>query len=377
MNPPVFFPHPTFCSPTSGKSLLIPSAVPKNDPGEALPDIAKTLRANDVRAILLVHGTFAGNDIFGLVREVTRLSPRLAGKMREIGKRWFDDLAGEVGNFSESYAEQLGRLVNPTSAPPIAIERFSWSGENHHLGRADGAMRLINRVGEFSSSGRVLIMAHSHGGNLVAMLSQLIGSDAATQHAFFQQTRLHYRLPVSGRIDLPSWSEAQQRIKQPLAKLDVVTMGTPLRYGWNVNAVEHLMHFVHHRPQCEDDPTRAEFPDTVNELVMAAGGDYVQHLGIAGTDFLPSVFAWRDWLVERRMRKMFESKVRRRDLLKNLKRGRRVSDAGMTLLVDYADGDRETGLSRKLLGHGVYTCSPWLVFHLQQIVDHFYRDVTS
>ena len=69
----------------------------------------------------------------------------------------------------------------------------------------------------------------------------------------------------------------------------------------------------------------------------ANAGDYIQQCGIVGTDFLPSIFAWRDWVVERRMQRMFERGARRRDVLKKLKEGRRVCCDGTTLLVDYPD----------------------------------------
>ena len=105
--------------------------------------------------------------------------------------------------------------------------------------------------------------------------------------------------------------------------------------------------------------------------MTAKGGDYVQQLGIGGTDFLHAVFAWRSWNSERRIRKMFAPSIRRRDLTKNLKRGIRVSQDGTTLLVDYPS--TEDHWNQKLFGHGIYTCRRWLQFHLQRIVEEFYQ----
>ena len=47
-----------------------------------------------------------------------------------------------------------------------------------------------------------------------------------------------------------------------------------------------------------------------------------------------------------------------------------VSERLHTLLVDYSADDNPW--YRKLLGHGVYTCRPWLPFHLQEITERFY-----
>ncbi|MCG8653220.1 MAG: hypothetical protein MI861_25490 [Pirellulales bacterium] len=68
---------------------------------------------------------------------------------------------------------------------------------------------------------------------------------------------------------------------------------------------------------------------------------------------------------------MFESEVRRRRLTEYLKRGRRVSLDGKTLLVDYpAEPD---AWNQKLFGHGIYTCRQWLPFHLNRIAEEFYH----
>ena len=204
------------------------------------------------------------------------------------------------------------------------------------------------------------------------MMSQLLAADPPAQREFFRSTRLHYANPITRRIDLPLWPqiESQLRDRPVLPPIDVVTFGTPLRYRFNTDIFPKLLHFVQHRPTIAEHPEQAAIAGSIQDVTSAAGGDYVQHLGIAGTDFLPSIFAWRDWMVERRMRQMFEPHVRRRDVIKNLRQGRRASCEGTTLLVDY--GDTDAGWNRKLFGHGVYTCSQWLPFHLREIASRFY-----
>ncbi len=162
------------------------SQAPMSQPAMSQPVMSAELpvgslsRASDllgrsgVRAIVLVHGTFAGNDVAGLVREIARFSPVSARRLRSLSKRWLDEYVGDVGNYSAAYAEDLSQLINSGSIP-IPVHRFHWSGENHHLGRADGVMSLIEFIDALPKSGegdgRLLMFAHSHGGNVLAMLS--------------------------------------------------------------------------------------------------------------------------------------------------------------------------------------------------------------
>jgi hypothetical protein len=216
------------------------------------------------------------------------------------------------------------------------------------------------------------MMAHSHGGNVLAMLSQVLGADRMSIETFFRQVKWHYHSPLRGKSDLQTWLRVRDRLLtfRGFPVLDVATFGTPLRYRWNRQVCPNLLHFVQHRTMDPESPNKAVFPRSFQEIYNALAGDYVQHLGVGGTDFLPSIVAWRDWLVERRMGQMFESTARRRDLWKKLKVGRRESCDGTTLLVDYSADDN--GWYRKLLGHGVYTCHQWLPFHLHEITERFY-----
>jgi hypothetical protein len=340
-----------------------------------LSETATRLEAHAVGAILLIHGTFAGNDIAGLLREIARFSPVSAHRIRELAKSWLDDFVGEIGNYTEEYADRLQSDLNEGGCP-IPVHCFAWSGENHHLGRADAVMSLIEKIDsvcpEGDSSRRVLIWAHSHGGNVVAMLSQIVGATPADLETFFQQSRLHYHSPTFDKVDLSAWHRVKHRLLSGngFPPLDVATFGTPLRYRWNREICPKLLHFVQHRVVDAEHPTRAILPRSPQDVYRATAGDYVQHIGIGGTDFLPSIFAWRDWLVEHRMAKMFESTARRRDIWKKLKVGRRTSCDGTTLLVDYSIDDNPW--YGKLFGHGVYTMHQWLPFHLREITERFY-----
>lgn len=377
------FPHHSYqTDPMSDKFELVCAdrAAAQDDLDlEEFRPIADQIRSANVAEIVLVHGTFAGNDVLGILREVARFSPWLADSMRSVGKDIFDQLAGDVGNYTQDFADRLHKLINAgqTQATSIPVTRFHWSGENHHLGRAGGAIELLDKLSsqDRGQDKRVLIWGHSHGGNLLAMMGHLISASESARTAFFEATRSHYRDPILRRLDLPIWETMRQRLsesefRRALPVIDVVTFGTPLRYRWNTSAFPNLLHFVQHRPTDTSHPSAVGLPKSFQEIYEASGGDYVQQLGIGGTDFLHSIIALRSWNAELRLQSMFESSVRRRDLAKNLQQGKRVSLDGQTLLVDYAATPENW--HQKLVGHGVYTRHEWLGFHLEEITKRFY-----
>lgn len=373
------FPHQSFgTTPQGPYDLIGPDlAVPTESPSSAdVVGLGKRMREENVREVVLVHGTFAGNDIIGLMRRFSRFSPRVSRMMKELGKKWFDQLANEVGNYTADYAEHLAGMLATESGSSLPVTRYCWSGENNHLGRACGVLALLEKIlhRDWAVGERVIFLAHSHGGNLLAMLSLLVGASEQSKRAFLRATHLHY--PLQGQHgDQTNWERTrsillQDDLRSKLPIIDVVTFGTPLRYGWNMSSVERLLHIVQHRPLVPGEPWRAAIPKSPSDAIHAVAGDYVQQLGIGGTDFPHSPFAWKSCRAERRLRRIFEPSIRRRDLKKHLLEGRRVGLDGKTLLVNYPSTAEEW--NEKLLGHGVYTCSPWLPFHLRAIAREFY-----
>ena len=86
------FPHHTLSADESRgevSRISVEDAVAEFDPTNAgFASVAKQLRDANVRHILLIHGTFAGGDITGFVREVKRFSPVRASRIDEISKAW-------------------------------------------------------------------------------------------------------------------------------------------------------------------------------------------------------------------------------------------------------------------------------------------------
>jgi hypothetical protein len=322
-----------------------------------------------------------GADALGVIREISRVSSSAAGPLRRLHKQICDAIVGEAGNYRPAYACEFERAINRDGDAAIPVRLFHWSSENHHIGRADGAVRLIDELasGEWRE-GRVLVWAHSHGGNVLALLTNLLASDPATNGRFFRASRSYFRWPISEATDMPAWQRVWRMLRRddhPLTRvsLDLVTLGTPVRYGWDSSGYDKLLHFVNHRPIRGGSPHRATFPPSIEDLLTAAGGDYVQQLGIAGTNLAPPFWAWRAWLADIRLGRILQAGLGRRDTLVRLKLGTRVHQEGETLLVDYGPARGHVG--QHLLGHAIYTRQDWLLFHAEQVASRFYGLATA
>jgi hypothetical protein len=376
------FQHQEYLSglPISKFHLLRPEAPPHTTPADLTKRVAglgTCLREAGVVAIYLVHGSFVGADALGFLREIARVWPAAGDVLRRVQKQTLDNITRDAGNFSRDYAQQMQDALQFDHSSPIPVKLFHWSSENHHIGRADGAIRLLGELATqpLSPGDRLLIWGHSHGGNLLALLTNLLANDAETNDLFFRAARPYYCWPGTRKVDMPAWplaAELLADVDHPLrgAQLDLVTMGTPLRYGWDSGGCANLLHFVNHRP-CEGVPDHlARFPRNADDVLQATGGDVIQQFGVAGTNFAPPVWAWRASLADRALGSILQSGIRKRDLLDRLRLGCRLHADGTNLLVDY--GPCEGNIAQHHAGHAVYTRTRWLPFHLEQIARRCY-----
>ena len=341
--------------------------------------VGQAFRRAGVKAVYLLHGTFVGADALGLLREVARVSRRAAKPLQRLQKQLLDAIAKDGGNFTPDYAATFSDAINTDAVPPIPVRLFHWSSENHHIGRCDGAVRLADELASHDelAGGRVLLCGHSHGGNVLALLTNLLAADPSMLDRFFHAARSYYRWPVAGQVDMPAWPRVRELLQGEdrlldQVQLDYVTLGTPVRYGWNVPPETKLLHFVNHKPVEGLPPERTVFPPDWDDVMHARHGDYIQQIGIAGTNFTPAVWAWRAWLADVRVGRLLQPGIRKRDLLQRLRAGVRAHDEGLTLLVDY--GPCEGHVAQHLAGHAVYTRAEWLLFHVEQIVANFYSN---
>lgn len=330
------------------------------------------------QAVVLVHGTFAGDDNFGLIRGLERLIPAWGDRLRSLGKQLLDEYVGQAGNYVPEYERAFQQLVDP-DARSIVIQRWCWSGENHHLGRAEAALGVLGQLAELVASGRtrILLWGHSHAGNVFALVTNLLAGSPRRVGRFFRILRPDRSEADKQTQRWTQWLDARRWVLSGAAaevasRLDIVTFGTPIRYGWETGGYRRLLHFVHHRPAPGLAPYRVPFPVGWDDLVQARYGDYVQQLGLAGTNFVPIEPNWSQWRREYRLSKLLAGKLSWRNTVARLRTGQRVPDEGDTLLVDYPPYPDQ--FQRLLLGHAIYTHSAWLPFHVREVTRRFYGD---
>ncbi|MCA9247736.1 MAG: hypothetical protein KDA42_11485 [Planctomycetales bacterium] len=341
-----------------------------------MAEVGRALRLADVRHILLVHGTFVGPDAWGLLSQLSRFSTEAAQVIAKFDKAVIDRVVGEAGNYTQQYEQTFSAAINQPDREPIRVERFHWSSENNHIGRAHGAVTMLRRLAELheESPGRVLLWGHSHAGNVFALATNLLGGDRAARRKFFRAARIYYRNPCFRHIDLPVWREVEQRLDDQDSELfrwppDIVTFGTPIRYGWETAGYGQLMHFIHHKPKEGQPQHTLAFPPAARDVFEAADGDYVQHFGIAGTNIAPPVISPRSLLADIRLNRLLQPGLRARDLFHRLSTGMRVPAEGATRLVDYGP---QGSILEHMAGHAVYTRLEWLLFHAEELVKQFY-----
>lgn len=380
----------------------------------ATANVGEVLRQLRVRHWLLVHGTFVGDDPFGvavkldeMVESVTPMLRPLVKKLameswgrvlRGINQRFGDRVMGETGSFREDYLEEARSLVG---SDEIRVDRFDWSSGNDHFARADAAVKLFNRLANLPmdfSADRLLLWGHSHAGNVFALLTNLLANDRDSVNKFFSAAH------QIGE-ERAEWKVAAERLSaaptpHPMAKaLCLVTFGTPIRYGWDCDGYSRLLHVVQHRPISGrvEWLAKAALPQTLDEIFNAKHGDWVQSFGVAGTDLSPADRETRD--VHRALGELLEvgmtepeignnallehlpevARVRVREkfqdfllLLERLHCGQRVAaDGDAAWLFDYGENETEK------LGHGVYTKRAWLPFHATRIADWLRRTMES
>jgi len=343
-----------------------------------MQDVGGALRAAGVGAIYLVHGTFVGPDTLGIVSELARLFPAASEAMRHGLRRLIARITGDVGNYTESYARLFAASINRPGLSRIPVRMYYWSSENHHLGRADGAVRLLDELAtlELEPGQRVLLWGHSHGGNVFALATNLLAGGPEAVSEFFHAAEIYYRWPLLGCVDIPVWERvhhllATGRLTPECLPLDLVTFGTPVRYGWDSAGYGQLLHFIHRRPSEGLPEHQAAFPPKLTKVLSAAEGDYVQQLGIAGTNVMPSFLAWRAWLADSRLGRFLQPDPVEGGVEERFRAGTIVPEEGTTLLVDY--GQPHCSFTKHHAGHAVYTQKQWLLFHAEEVVKRFYE----
>jgi hypothetical protein len=319
-------------------------------------EIGARMHEAGVRLVVFTHGSFVGDDplaIASLLDEQMPLFPDIGRKLRDLTRAHLSRLLGDLSNFSDEYVRTFAQATG------IESVGFIWSGENHHAARVQGAARLARTIalhggGALAPGGRVLLVGHSHGGQLFAILSQIVA-----------RTRGYEELIAAAGArgeDVGALQEHLSTLRR--CAIDVTTFGTPLRYTWARAAGFRLLHIVNHRGAEAHAPS-------LGGVLHTRHGDYVQQMGAEGSDFPALTSGER--AINARLDTLLGGGSNLRAWLRNVSRGLRVSPHGQTVLVDYGDVGR--GLPNFLasgLGHAAYTRREAMLFHANLIADHFY-----
>ena len=375
----------------------------------------KTLYDAGVRVVMLLYGSYFGTDLFGsghldevggLKRGYSRGIPGMESLLallrpkdyqqcpkdsgffspyanNEATKIWLDQHAKDLGNFTADYECGLREGFSSSDSTPINCVRYLWSSLNHHLGRMEGAFALLHEIKilkqqfNLNETHRILILAHGHAGQLAALLSNLLAQEESSiRDELFERLAHHYGQFDPPRPAITHFQELDQFLatneQETFPALDIVTLGTSVRYGWNTNGIGKLLHLINHRPIRSDGKkwlAKMDLPQIVMEMPMALGGDYIQQLAVASTDSVPSTPLEEE--LNQALQENLEPYHGFEQWLECARRVSRCPNDGQCLLVDYGDAGEDSP-SGHLYGHGCYTRLSALLFQARHIVKRLY-----
>ncbi len=392
--------------------------VPPDSPewGEGMVQYGASLSRAGVASVVFLHGSLHGTDLFGMqrldevgglkrgysrgvsgvdallaaMREESNGIPLLPSRLKpplsndDATKHLLDEQVGDAGNFTEAYVQSFKQAINKNLHQPISCHRLLWSCEHHHLGRALAAVQLLNELHQFCTQQslgkghRILVQAHGQAGLVLALVSNLLCPSPITG-------RPKLLTILSGYAEQANQSELVATVKQVESSLttasilsgvglDIVTFGTPIRYGWDPSGIGNLLHVVNHRSLRTDGKSwlaKMELPQITMEMPIAWGGDYVQELAVAGTDAVPRTESAK--AANKRVWEMVEPYDGFERWLECARRAVRFPSEGRCLLIDYKDSTGSTNPRDHYYGHAVYTRRHALLFNTTQIVRAFYE----
>lgn len=395
----------------------LPPGTPADSPAwqEAMGRLGSALSQADVRTVLFLHGAIHGTDVFGMqrldeagglrrgysrgvsgvdallaaMRQEGNGIPLLPGGLKppltddDATKQLLDEQIGDAGNFTNANVELFRKSVNKNLRRTFLCQRILWSAEHHHLGRAIAAVHFLDRLRQlcqqlqFDRGQRVLAQAHGQAGLVLAFASNLLCPSHingrsklfAILMAYAEQTNRTDISAAIGRIE--PLLEAGSLLNG--AELDIVTFGTPVRYGWDPSGLGKLLHIVNHRNLRTDGKTwlaKMELPQITMEMPLAWGGDYVQELAVAGSDAVPANEQAK--AANKAIWEFVEPYDGFERWLECARRAVRFPSDGSCVLADYKDSTGSTNPRDHYFGHAAYTRRDVMLFNLQQIVTSFY-----
>jgi len=325
------------------------------------------MKRNKVSHIYFVHGTWAGDSPLGILSRLPGI--KINSKLKKIVKINVDKTMGDLGNYTDSYCD----LFKQSIGNDIPCDRINWGSGNFHSARVKGAIILIKEIAKNiqdpSVNDRVLLIGHSHAGQLFALLTTFLAEEELALMETDTKTSKVDRLVKVIGLDASIYKDIEQ-LKSDLRKidkifLDIVTFGTPPRYHWGKTKKRReetnyrLVNVINHR--------NGDLPVSKDGLWKTKSGDYVQQWGVGGTDIDINIEENSD-LGEIIGEEQYY--ISTKSIIEGSKRY--IPEYGETLLIDYGDNGRNA--IETVLGHGLYTCKEKMFFNTELIVDNFYKD---
>lgn len=342
--------------------------------------------------VILIPGTFRGDDPFALAASLSGfvkpdnpmqgMLNSVAAGMKKATVAITESVVGDVANYTDEYQQQFEELVGDD--PTVEILNPIWSGQNNHQARADLAIKLLLQLKRVNPTPErmMLFWGHSHAGNGLAILTNLLANNRVAVRRFFE---------AAGQTS-EEWLEAERLLREstsphPWARsVCIAAFGTPVRYGWDTSGYRFLLHLMHHRNQQPHDSilTRPIYPmHAMKDILTAKYGDWVQAFAIAGTDVIPSALedteervaavleaGLQDPVFDEELQKIKIDRIR--EACARWRPGTRCHSDGHHLLLEYEPSGRKTKLGSPVentrFGHGVATTTTWLPVHLALVM---------
>jgi hypothetical protein len=225
---------------------------------------------------------------------------------------------------------------------------------------------------------RVLVQAHGQAGLVLALVSNLLCPSPITGRSRLLGILSNYaeqtdQLELAATVKHIELLLGTTTLLKGVA-LDIVTFGTPVRYGWDPSGIGNLLHVVNHRNLRTDGKNwlaKMELPQITMEMPIAWGGDYVQELAVAGSDAVPATEAAK--VANKMIWELVEPYDGFERWLECARRAVRFPSEGRCLLIDYKDSTGSTNPRDHYFGHAVYTRRHAMLFNTAQIARTFYQ----
>ncbi|MEZ4741631.1 MAG: hypothetical protein R3B45_04165 [Bdellovibrionota bacterium] len=324
-------------------------------------EFGNQFKNNHITHIYFSHGTFVGNDPFGLVRALEIPFPIATRKAVHYLKHKNFHQSNKILKDQANYLPSYVKLFETAIGNEIPCHNFIWSSGNYHAARVSGAFKLLNQIvfdmksTKVKQPHRILLIGHSHAGQVFALLSNLIEytalgktlAEVSSQHGFCDKTKLHALIDQVAKL-----------------KLDYALFGTPYIYPWPKRSARNLINIINHR----NHPYLA---GRRRGILFTTDGDYVQQWGITGSDFKAMTSQERKF--NKDLDKILGDGTNRTTWQEQTRSRLRVPPFGKTYLIDYKDNSHLVpNCFNTIFGHGIYTRFQTMHFNTRIICEALY-----